>query len=270
MSKIIHGDCFKELPKLKAESIDFVCFSPPYDALRSYKGFPTLDLHKLGEELFRVAKPGAICAMVIQDETKRGKKSLTSFRTALDWCDTIGWKLFDCLIYQREGIPGKRPGFRCEHEYIHLFLKGSKPKHLDKSHLTIPCKTSGATGLKFTRKKQGVCYNPGSFTVGDTRERGSVWKYQASCYEGNRLKLRHPATYPDALASDLIRCFAAEGDTVLDPMAGSGTTCVECLKWRRRYIGIEYSQVYCDIIHKRLAFEVIPDIFEEFADTEVA
>jgi len=94
-----------------------------------------------------------------------------------------------------------------------------------------------------------------TFITNPTKCRGTIWNYTASCNEGNRTKCLHPATYPDKLAEDLIMCFSQEGDTVLDPMCGSGTTPVMAAKNRRNYIGIEISAEYVEIIHKRLADE---------------
>ena len=101
---------------------DLTVFSPPYDGLRDYNGYE-FDMHKLGEELFRVTKEGGIVVMVIQDQTIDGHKSLTSFKTIIDWCDNIGFGLFECNIYKKQGKDGawytKR--FRVDHEYIPNF-----------------------------------------------------------------------------------------------------------------------------------------------------
>jgi site-specific DNA-methyltransferase (adenine-specific) len=88
--------------------------------------------------------------------------------------------------------------------------------------------------------------------------RGTVWRYATSNTEGNRLKLQHPATFPDKLAEDIILCFSQPGDIVLDPMCGSGTTCVMARNHQRHFIGIEISPEYCEIAGKRLAMEHQP------------
>jgi DNA modification methylase len=66
-------------------------------------------------------------------------------------------------------------------------------------------------------------------------------------------KGEHPAVFPEKLAEDHILSWSNEGDTVLDPMAGSGTTLKMAKKNNRNYIGIEISQEYIDIINKRLS-----------------
>ena len=118
-----------------------VVTSPPYDELRDYNGF-TLDLHSLGEQLLRVLKDGGICVMVIQDSTKDFAKSLTSFRTIVDWCDNIGFRLFECNIYNRQGTEGAwwKQRFRVDHEYMPIFLKGKRPQYFDKENIKIPSK----------------------------------------------------------------------------------------------------------------------------------
>lgn len=73
-------ECFRLLPD---NSIDMVITSPPYDDMRSYKGFH-LDLHATGVEIARVFKEGGVCVMVMQDRTKNWRKSGTTFRTIAD------------------------------------------------------------------------------------------------------------------------------------------------------------------------------------------
>ncbi len=99
-SKIICGDAAAELLNFRANTFDLTVFSPPYDKLRDYHGYD-FDLHKLGKQLYRVTKNGGVVVMVIQDQTTNGRKTLTSFRTILDWCDNIGFGLFECNIYRK-------------------------------------------------------------------------------------------------------------------------------------------------------------------------
>ena len=134
MKKIIHGNCIEKLKIFQENTFDLTVFSPPYDDLRDYKGYK-MSLNELGAELFRVTKEGGVVVMVIQDQTKEGAKTLTSFRTIVDWCDNIGFKLFECNIYKKQGKDGVwwRKRFRVDHEYMPVFLKGDKPKVFDKT-----------------------------------------------------------------------------------------------------------------------------------------
>ncbi|MCC6550548.1 MAG: site-specific DNA-methyltransferase, partial [Ignavibacteriaceae bacterium] len=117
------------LKSFPENSIDLVVTSPPYDKIRDYKGELNFDLHKTGEQIYRILKPGGIAVLVTQDQTKNFGKSLTSFKTIIDWCDTIGFKLFETVIYRKHGPEGAwwSQRFRVDNEYMPNFLKGEKP-----------------------------------------------------------------------------------------------------------------------------------------------
>lgn len=68
-------------------------------------------------------------------------------------------------------------------------------------------------------------------------------------YTGNKL---HPTEKPVESLAPLISAFSKHGDVVLDPFAGSGTTCVAAKKLFRRYIGIELEEQYCAVARARL------------------
>jgi len=126
INEVHNIEALEGLKKLPDNSIDLMVASPPYDKMRDYNGFK-IDLNAIGKELFRVMKEGGIVVMVMQDQTKNFGKSLTTFKTAIDWCDNAGFKLFESLIYRKFGAEGawwtKR--FRVDHEYM-LFFEGEK------------------------------------------------------------------------------------------------------------------------------------------------
>jgi DNA modification methylase len=255
---ILCGDCIEVLSEMEDDSVDLTVFSPPYDNIRDYNKEWTLDIPTLGQEILRVTKDGGICAVVIGDGTKNFAKSLTTFRWAVDWCDKAGWRLFECCIYSRHGNPGawwsKR--FRVDHEYILIFLKGKRPKHFNKVPLMVDSKHAGKMYSGTDRLTNGGLKKIQPKAVNKKKCRGTLWNYATSNSEGNKTKMKHPATFPDKLASDLIQCFSDENDTVLDPMCGSGTTAVMAAKLQRKYIGIEFNSEYCDLIADRLKNEV--------------
>ena len=264
-SKIITGDCISVLKGMEDNVFDGVVFSPPYNNIRDYNGF-SIDLNGLGKELYRVLKDNTICACVIGDSTKDFAKSLTSFRLAIDWVDNCGFRLFECCIYNRDGRPGAywTQRFRVDHEYIMLFLKGSKPKYFNKETLKVNTKHSGVKWHGTQRLTDGELIKTNNdIVVADKKCRGTIWKYNTSNTESNKLKMEHPATMPDKLAADLITCFVEPGGMVLDPTAGSGTTCVMAKSLGRNYVGIDISQEYVDIINKRLNNEFTSDIFQD-------
>ena len=256
---ILLGDCVNVTAKLPEESVDLSVFSPPYDGVRDYHGDWHFDFPALGNNLYRATKKGGICAVVIGDGTKNFAKSLTSFKLAVDWCENQGWRLFECCIYSRIGNPGAwwKKRFRVDHEYIFLFLKGDRPKYFDKQHMMVRSKHAGKIYTGTDRLTNGGLKRITPKAVNPLKCRGTVWPYATSNTEGNPLKAKHPATFPDKLAEDLILCFTEPGDMVLDPMCGSGTTCVMAARHDRHYWGIEISKEYGQLAKKRLQRELM-------------
>ena len=256
INKIICGDVVEVMKKFPPNSVDIVITSPPYDAVRDYKGF-SLDLHAAGKEIHRVLKDGGIAVMVIQDQTKNFGKSLTSFKTIIDWCENFGFKLFETVIYQKYGAEGgwwnKR--FRVDHEYIPIFLKGERPQYFNKEHLKIPSKHAGKTMTGGgTRLTNGIRIATRSIKINPTKCRGTIWEY-LTAGDGSRLKHQHPATFPNKLPYDFISCFTPKNGVVLDPFVGSGTTTVAAKNLGYKYIGIDIAPEYCAIAEKRMKEE---------------
>jgi site-specific DNA-methyltransferase (adenine-specific) len=246
-------DCLKGLELVKDNSIDFIVTSPPYDQLRTYES--STSILEVGKECFRTLKDGGIMAMVIQDQTKDFAKSLTSFRTCVSMCDEIGFRLFETVIWQRHGRPGAwwNKRFRVDHEYVFLFLKGNKPKHFDKEPLKIQAIHVGKKLVGTTRKNDGsIKRNTSGMEQPNFKCRGTIWSIDSSKSEHNKVKLKHPATFPNQLAKDLLTCFTKEDELVLDPFAGSGTTCVVAKELKRNYIGFEIDETYHAIAQELL------------------
>lgn len=247
-------DCVEGMRQLPDACIDHAVFSPPYDQVRAYKGFE-YDLARTGEELYRVLKDGSLAAMVIQDQTVKFGKSLTSFRTIVDWCDRIGFKLFECVIYRKNGSEGAwwKQRFRVDHEYIPLFLKGDRPSFFDKEPLKVPSKhggkiMSGSGNRRTDGGTNGTVRRP----INETKCRGTVWPYLMAG-DKDPIKRKHPAVFPDAIPRDTIRCFCPEGGIVLDPFMGCGSTAVAAKQLGRHFMGFDISEEYCELVRQRLA-----------------
>ena len=253
-NKIICADAIAGLSEFPDEFFNLTVFSPPYDNLRDYHGYE-IDLHKLGAQLFRITKTGGIVVMVIQDQTVKGRKSLTSFRVILDWCDSIGFGLFECNIYQKQGKDGawwaKR--FRVDHEYMPIFIKGDKPNYFNKEAIKIPCKHAGKLmNGGANRNKDGVTVNSRAMVINATKCPGTIWNY-ANGGDKVHMKRAHPAAFPDKIPFDFMRVFTREGDWVLDPMAGSGSTAIAAHLLKRRYVAMDISEEYCELMRNRIA-----------------
>jgi site-specific DNA-methyltransferase (adenine-specific) len=248
------GDNVELSAELPDNFIDIVITSPPYDKIRDYKGKPPFDLHKIGKQIFRVLKDGGIAVMVLQDQSQNYGKTLTSFRTIVDWCDNIGFKLFETVIYRKNGSEGAwwNKRFRVDHEYMPIFIKGERPQFFDKEPLKIPSKWGGVTMTGGgTRLTNGVRIDTRSIKINPFKCRGTVWEYMTAG-DGTRKKHLHPATYPDKLPFDFIRCFCPPDGIVLDPFMGSGTTALAAAALKRHFIGFDISEEYVKLAKERI------------------
>jgi len=70
--------------------------------------------------------------------------------------------------------------------------------------------------------------------------------------EKQMVRFDHPAMFPEELVMRALKLFSFEGDVVLDPFNGAGTTCVAAKKLNRSYLGIDISQKYCETAERRL------------------
>ena len=252
---IVHGEASEILLSNDPELFDLIVFSPPYDQLRDYHGY-RLDLNQIGRAVFHTLKPGGVVAMVIQDQTIKGSKSLTTFRTIVDWCDKIGFRLWECLIYRRWGRAGAAFDyrFRIDHEYIPLFVKGSKPNYFDKNAIQIPCKMAGylrKSERRFRRKDGGFKVAPNK-SIPDMKCIGTIWDIPNAAR--NVFKDKHPGTFPDQIPYNLIKAFTNSSGFVLDPMVGSGSTGVAASYLNRDFVGIDISKEYCELARQRIEY----------------
>jgi len=255
LDSVLLGDNVQILKRIPDNSIDLVVTSPPYDAVRDYKGKPEFDLHAVGKQLVRVLKEGGIAVMVIQDQTKDFAKSLTSFRTIVDWVDNVGLRLFETVIYRKHGTEGAwwKARFRVDHEYMPIFLKGARPQYFDKEPLKISSKHGGKvmTGSG-NRRTDGSTTKTITRPINTKKCRGTVWDYLMAG-DKDTLKRKHPAVFPDQIPYDMIQCFCPPDGVVLDPFGGCGSTAVAAKQLGRNYIVIDIAEEYCKLAEQRVA-----------------
>jgi site-specific DNA-methyltransferase (adenine-specific) len=119
-------------------------------------------------------------------------------------------------------LSAKAPRLRDLHEYLLVFVKDD-----------------------FSRPEKGTSdINKEEFMSSTL----SIWEVPPESAK----KVGHPAPFPVELASRVIKLYSYVDDVVLDPFAGSGTTCVAAKKLGRYYIGYEIVPEYCDLCGVRL------------------
>jgi DNA modification methylase len=101
-----------------------------------------------------------------------------------------------------------------------------------------------------------IFWKPGEYVVDRTKLSAQEWKDWGlrGIWDINSVRVNddHEAKFPEELATRIIRLFSAEGDLVLDPFMGSGTTAVAAFRTNRQYIGIEKESTYVDLAQSRL------------------
>ena len=131
-----------------------------------------------------------------------------------------------------------------------VFTKGNLTKH----HLIedIPNLSAGQIKTNSSRrKKDGKFKDETRKPAKEMSRRTNIWRYAVGVDVKRDARLKqHPATFPEQLAQDHILSWSDEGDIVLDPMCGSGTTCKSAWVNNRSFIGIDMSEEYINDICK--------------------
>ena len=241
------GDCRDILPTLG--EVDTVVTSPPYDNLREYEGQEPLDCLPVISMIADVLAEGGVCMWNVADATINGSETGTSFRQALHAMD-CGLRLHDTMIYCKEGVTFPNANrYHPAFEYMFIFSKGA-PKSFNGIR-DWANKSKGRVLSGTSRQKDGrtIEYSRKGEIVPESGLRRNWW-LMANPYNGDTSG--HPAPMPYAMAHDHIASWSNQGDTILDPFAGSGTTGVAAVQMGRDFIGIEREPKYFDIACKRI------------------
>ena len=211
--------------------------------------------------LYRVTKPGGVCVWVVNDKIDGGR-SLTSFRQAIT-AQEIGWWVHDVMIYHKTSTPfmSKVRYTQC-YEFMHVFSKG-KPKSINL--LTELSRNAGRTN-NGQRDEGGKTRDDGvrkrvTVITKQLKARTNVWSYNTGAHAAtDNHAFDHPAIFPEKLAEDHILSWSNEGDIVLDPFCGSGTTLKMAAANDRQWIGIDISEDYLKIAEKRAGLATKGDL----------
>jgi site-specific DNA-methyltransferase (adenine-specific) len=229
--------------------IDLTITSPPYDNLRTYKGF-NFDFENIAKELFRITKQGGVVVWVVGDATIKGSETGTSFKQALYFKD-IGFNLHDTMIYLKNQLafPDSNRYYNA-FEYMFILSKG-------KLNIFNPIKdrkniSAGRDVNGCERNKDGSLRKNRSCAGNIIKEYGIRWNYWLIYNQKRGIETKHPAIFPEQLAHDHILSWSNEKNIIFDPMCGSGTTLKMAKLLNRNYIGIDISQEYVDLANQRI------------------
>lgn len=260
---LFNGDCLEVLKNIDSNSVDLIVTSPPYSDQRktTYGGIhPDKYVEwflPISDELKRVLKPTGSFVLNIKEKVVNGERHTYVIELILAmrkqgwlWTEEYMW-------HKKNSFPGKWPNrLRDGWERLLHFTK-EKKFNMYQDNVKIPIgdwSTKRLSNLSETDKKRDESKVGSGFGkkienwVGKEMVLPDNVLYMAT-ETGNK---SHSAAYPDSLPEWFIKLFTKEGDTVLDPFLGSGTTCRVAHDMNRKSIGIEllddYYQKTCEII----------------------
>lgn len=258
IDKIYQGDCLEVLKTFEDNSIDLTVTSPPYDNLRTYDGvidgWSFEKFQGIAKELYRITKEGGVVVWVVSDATIKGSETGTSFKQALYFME-CGFNLHDTMIWNKGSFAfPSQSRYHQVFEYMFVLSKG-KPKTFNpiKDRENLYVGTRGASG----RKADGT-RNSGKSEVREKMgQRYNIWHYPIGGGHSatDKIAFEHPAIFPEKLVFDHILSWSNEGDIVLDPFIGSGTTGLVANKLGRHYVGIELNPQYVEIAKRRIGLK---------------
>ena len=163
-----------------------------------------------------------------------------------------GWYLRQDIIWHKPNPMPESVKDRCtkSHEYIFLLSKNKK-YYYDNEAIKEPVKqdwgTRDRTKGKYHNPGTGLAPHSGLSKSYDRKNKRSVWSVTNKPYKG-----AHFACFPPDLIEPCILAGSREGDVILDPFMGSGTTAMVAKQHDRSYIGCELHEDYGSLIQKRL------------------
>ncbi|NOX87652.1 MAG: site-specific DNA-methyltransferase, partial [Calditrichaeota bacterium] len=234
-SKLILGDCSEELRKLEDNSIDLIVTSPPYADARKkvYGGIHPDDYVEwflpISEQLLRVLKPTGTFILNIKERVVNGERHTYVLELIMKMREQ-GWLWTEEFIWHKKNAyPGKWPNrFRDAWERLLQFNKQKKFKMFQEA-VMVPMGDWAKTRLKRLSERDRI--RDESKVNSGFGKNISNWIGREMAYPTNVLHMatecsnkNHSAVFPEALPEWFIKLFTEEGDWVLDPFMGSGTT----------------------------------------------
>src|SRR5258708_8679386 len=263
LDRVVQGDCLTVLPEMPSDSVDVIVTSPPYaDSRRNTYGGVAPDNYvewflPISKELLRVLKPDGTFVLNIKEKVVGGERHTYVMELIIEMRKQ-GWLWTEEFIWHKKNsYPGKWPNrFRDSWERCLQFNKQKKFNMYQES-VMVPMgdwAKSRLKNLSETDKRRDTSRVGSGFG-----KNVSNWIGRELAYPTNVLHLatessnkNHSAAFPVELPKWFIKLFSQEGDLVLDPFLGSGTTAVAAKMLGRHYVGIEMRPEYVKLAEESL------------------
>ncbi|MGH8672049.1 MAG: DNA-methyltransferase [Burkholderiales bacterium] len=265
-AEIHQGDCLDVLKEYRANSFDLIITSPPYADRRSktYGGIKPEEyvdwFLPRGAEFLRVLKPSGSFVLNIKEKAENGERH-TFVIELIPALRKQGWFWTEEYIWHKKNCyPGKWPNrFRDAWERCLHFTKSRKFK-MNQEAVMVPMGEWASPRLKSLGKNDVVRFDS---QVGSGFGKNIAnWLDRTMAYPTNVLYMatecgnkNHSAAFPLALPEWFIRLFTNEGDWVLDPFVGSGTTLKAANSLGRNAVGIDILSEYCEMARQKVSGE---------------
>jgi site-specific DNA-methyltransferase (adenine-specific) len=229
------------MDELPDNCVHLMVTSPPYNTTKEYDQDLNLEeyldlLYKVWSETYRVLATGGRACINVANLGRKPYIPLHAY--IIEQMLEIGFLMRGEIIWNKASsaspstawgswLSAANPVLRDVHEYILVFSKDSFKRRRKGKESTI----SRDEFLEWTK---------------------SVWTFPAVPAR----KIGHPAPFPEELPHRLIQLYTFKGDIVLDPFAGSGTTCLAARQDGRRYVGYDTSEEYLQLARQRLEISV--------------
>lgn len=235
-NKIIAGDCLDILPKLPTGVVDLAFADPPFNIGFGYDVYN--DRRDKSEYLSwaeqwltalrRVLKPSGSLWVAIGDEHAAEMKITL---------DRLGFTMRNWIIWHYTFGVNCTKKFNRSHAHLLYYVMDPKNFTFNADSVRIP----SARLTKYADKRA----NPVGKIPDDT------WIVSRVCGTFKE-RTNHPCQMPEKILERVIQSTSTEGDLVLDPFAGSGTTLAVAKRLKRRFIGCELSIHYAIDAQRRL------------------
>ena len=279
MDQFICGECLAEMKRLPDNSVDFIFTSPPYaDQVKDYGAIGSkIKPDKFdnwfvprAKEMYRILKPTGSFVLNINDKLDGKYQSIFVFKLVVMLVEEVGFHLVRDYIWYNPATPpnvfsrGTMGRTKKSHEYCLWFSKSEewtfnmdaiRKPYSDKMLVLFQAAPKGdrsansrpsrhSFDLSHPWKDNGGA-DPGSvLSISNTSSNDT---FHRLC---KQFGIGHPARFPEALVEFFIKAGTNEGDVVLDPFAGSGTTAIVSHRLGRSFIYMDINPDYYDMAKK--------------------
>jgi len=269
-NKVYNIDAIDGLRKLEDNVVDLVITSPPYADMKKYadgsNGIPVKQyvawLLPFIEEISRVLKPTGSFILNINDKVSNKFRDPYVYELVYKITSSTGLKLYERLFWNKGKGLSHPKRFGDKIEYIFWFAKTDKFTIII-DEMRVPYSKSSLKRFNKPIKKR---FNR---TEGDEKIEYKEWGPNPKGAlpstlinigsESKRISDNHIAVYPEALSDYFIKGSTNEGDLVIDPFMGSGTTGVSAKKHKRHWIGFDNIEEYVNFANQRIKNTKIND-----------